>query len=183
MNSSLRILLFVDALVLFAGAFLSPIFALFVQHLGGTLLTAASSWGVFCLVAAFVTFFLVKIEDRLKESELAIALGYCMLAFGYYAYLLVENITGLLAVQALLGLGVAVMTPAYGAVFFKHLKRREHARGWSLWQALGFLAAGCGALIGGTVATFAGYATLFTLMGTLALLSALVIVALPRKLL
>lgn len=183
MKAPLKLLLFLDSLVLFAGAMLAPLYTVFVLDRGGSFLAAAASWGMLGITAGLVTLFLIHVEDRLKETEIAIALGYFILALGFYGYLLVEGAAALIFDQMLVGLGLAIATPAYGAVFFKHLTKKSQPFGWSVRQGLTYIVLGAGSLVGGVVITLGGFGVVFMIMGTLALLSAVAILALPRRLL
>ena len=50
-NRALRILLSTNGMILLAGAMLGPIYALFVDKIGGDLMDASIAGGIFALVA------------------------------------------------------------------------------------------------------------------------------------
>ena len=76
LNRAARILLGTNAMILLAGAMLGPIYALFVEDIGGDLLDASIAWAVFALAAGFTTLITGKYADKIKESELILVLGY-----------------------------------------------------------------------------------------------------------
>lgn len=56
-------LLLADGLFIFAGGLVGPIWAIFVQEVGGDILEASMSYGLFTLTAAGITYFLGKLEE------------------------------------------------------------------------------------------------------------------------
>ena len=56
-------------MILLAGAMLGPIYALFVEEIGGNLLDASFAGGMFALAAGITTFISGKYSDKIKENE------------------------------------------------------------------------------------------------------------------
>jgi len=184
MPIALRILLITDGLFLLASAMIGPIYAIFVEEIGGDILTAGASFAVFSLVLGLLILMMGKIEDVvLKETELWICAGYFIIAFGFFGYLLIKTPVHLFFIQAILAIGVAVESPAFCAVYSRHLDKKRTAFQWGAWDATHNLTAALGALIGSAIAAFLGFNILFILMGCLALLSCLIILFLPRRVL
>ncbi len=67
-NKALRILLSTNAMILMAAAMLGPIYALFVEGLGGDLMDASIAGGVFAFVAGLTTLISGKYSDKIKEN-------------------------------------------------------------------------------------------------------------------
>lgn len=183
MRTSFKILLFADAITLFAGALLGPIYAIYVQKIGGDILEASGAFAVFSLVSAVLIFIIGRFEDRVKEQELLIVAGYAIIGFGYFGYLFVETPLQLFLLQGLLGVGIAIELPAIDSTYSKHLDHRRSAYNWGAWEAMNRLTLGAGALVGGGIVTMFGFPTLFVVMGALSLASALFILFLPREVL
>src|SRR3989338_8464982 len=152
MNKALKILLFADGLVLFSAAMLGPIYALFVEKVGGDLLAASWAFTVYALVAAVAIFIIGRFEDRVKELELMVIGGYLIMAFGFLAYMFVGSPKGLFVVQAIIGLGEAVYKPAFDGVYSKHLDKKKKAFQWGSLEALYYVAIGLVAFFGGLIA-------------------------------
>lgn len=182
-NKAIRILLITNSLVLIAGAMLGPIYALFVEKIGGDLLNASYAFGVFALVAGFVTLLSGRYTDKVKENELIIIFGYGIMGIGFLSYTFVNSIISLLVVQVVIGLGVAIYSPAFDAVYSKHLQDHKSGQEWGAWEAVNYFAAGFGAIAGGLFVTFFGFNIMFVIMGLLCFISAIYIFRLPRKIL
>ena len=182
-NKAIKILLITNGFILIAGAMLGPIYALFVKKIGGDLLDASYAFGVFALVAGITTLISGKYADRLKENELIIVLGYGILGIGFLGYTLVNSIWSLLIIQVIIGLGEAIYTPVFDAVYSKHLDDHKFGRQWGAWEAVNYFTIAFGAVAGGFLVTFFGFNTMFVVMGLLCFVSAIYIFRLPRRIL
>ena len=120
-NRALRILLSTNAFILLAAAMLGPIYAIYVEEIGGDLMDASLASGLFALTAGLTTFISGKYSDKIKENELIIILGYTIMGTGFFLYNLVDSIGFLFCVQILIGFGEAIYSPAFDAVYSKHL--------------------------------------------------------------
>lgn len=179
----MRILLATNALVLVSGATLGPIYALFVDEIGGDLMDASIAGAIFAFVAGVVTFVSGKYADHVEENELIIVLGYIIMGSGYLLYAWVNSIIVLFVVQAIIGLGEAIYSPAFDAVYSKHLDDGRSGSQWGAWESMHYFAAAVGAVIGGAVVTWCGFSCLFFIMAALCFCSAFYIYQLKRDVL
>lgn len=165
-----KILLLSDAFYLLSGALLGPIYALFVQEIGGDLLDASGTFALFMITAGITVFLLGLWEDKTKYQEKFIIAGYGLSVIGSFGYLLVNSTSSLFLVQAIMGLAVALKDPAYDALFSessgKHL-----ALSWGEWEAMDYIALGVGAFVGGFIAQSFGFRTLLWCMFALSVFS------------
>jgi len=182
-NKAIKILLVTNGLILIAGAMLGPIYALFVEKIGGDLLDASSAFGVFALAAGITTLISARYSDKLKENELILVWGYGIMGLGFLGYTLVNSIWALLIVQVIIGLGEAIYVPAFDAVYSKHLDGKKCGREWGAWEATNYFTMALGAVTGGLLVTNLGFNTIFIIMGFLCFASAIYIFLLPRKVL
>ena len=180
-NKKISILLLTNSLILLAGAMIGPIYALFVERVGGSLLDASYAFATFCLVAGVVTLVSGRYSDRMKENELILVLGYSIMGLGYFGYMLVDSIWTLLLVQVVIGLGEAIYSPSFDAIYSKHLDDKKFGRTWGLWESLYYFTTAFGAIVGGSLVTFFGFNAMFVIMGLLCFSSAIYILKLPRK--
>lgn len=129
-NRALRILLSTNALILFAGVMLGPIYALFVEKIGGNLLDASLAGSLFALAAGITTFISGKYSDKIKENELIVVGGYLIMGIGFLLYIFINSVFQLLLVQVLIGFGEAIYSPAFDAVYSKHLDGHKSGSQW-----------------------------------------------------
>lgn len=122
-NKALRILLLTNSLVLIAGAMLGPIYALFVEEIGGDLLSASSTGGIYALVAGITTLIAGRYADKIKEAELILIVGYLTMGTGFLMYIGVSSIWTLFIVQSIIGFSQALYSPAFDALYSKHIRK------------------------------------------------------------
>src|SRR3989344_2201890 len=163
-KKALRILLITDGLVLISGAMLGPIYAIYVDIVGGDLMDASIAGGIFALVAGLTVLVSGKFSDHVNEPKYIVSLGYTIIGFGFLLYILVNSVWFLFIVQAIIGFGEAIYTPAFDALYSKHLDKNEEATEWGGWEAMRYFTASGGAVIGGLVAMNFGFSPLFVIM-------------------
>ena len=180
-NKVLRLLLLTNGFVLLASAMLGPIYALFVEDIGGDLLDASFAGTLFALAGGVTVLLSGKYADRMKRPEYVMAAGYLILTFGFFSYLFAQTIWHILIIQAILGFGEAVYSPAYNAIYSRHLDKHHEAAEWGDWEAMAYFVYAGGAIAGGYVATFLSFQGLFIIMTGFCLLSSVIILAMPRS--
>jgi len=180
-KKALRILLITDGLVLISGAMLGPIYAIYVDIVGGDLMDASIAGGIFALVAGLTVLVSGKFSDHVNEPKYIVSLGYTIIGFGFLLYILVNSVWFLFIVQAIIGFGEAIYTPAFDALYSKHLDKNEEATEWGGWEAMRYFTASGGAVIGGLVAMNFGFSPLFVIMCLLCFISAIYIFFLPKR--
>lgn len=182
-NKALLILLWTNGLVLMAGAMLGPIYAIFVERVGGDLMDASIAGGIFAFVAGITTLLSGKYSDHMKQSELAVSLGYVIMGIGFLLYLWVESTLFLFVVQGIIGLGEAIYSPAFDATYSRHLTVSRSGMQWGAWESINYFTTAAGAIIGGIIATAFGFQALFVAMAALCFGSAFYIYHLKRNVL
>lgn len=179
----LRILLVTNALILIAGAMLGPIYALFVEDMGGDLMDASIAGTIFALVAGITTLLSGRYSDQIKESKEIVVLGYALIGIGFAAYIFVNNMYALFLVQALIGFGEALYSPAFDALYTRHVSKKNMGVLSGAWEAMNYFVQALGAIIGGLLVSYFGFDILFVVMSVLCLLSALYIACIKKRIL
>lgn len=165
-----------------AVAMIGPIYALFVEKVGGDLFTAGASFAAYSVSLGAVILIMGKIEDAfLKEKELWVSLGYFITALGFFSFLLVKSPLHLFIVQAALGVGEAIQSPAYNTVYAHHVDHQKAGFQWGSWDAMKNFTMAGGATIGALVASKFGFSSLFIAMGIMSLAGSLIIFFQPRQ--
>lgn len=181
LNKPLRILLATNAFVLVAGAMLGPIYAIFVDNVGGDLMDASIAGGLYALAAGVTTLISGKYSDKIRESEYVVVLGYVIMGIGFLFYTMANSIWWLFVLQSLIGMGEAIYSPAFDAVYSHHLVEEKAGGQWGAWESMNYFSLTIGSFVGGSIATWFGFNTLFIIMSLLCFGSALYIFRLPRR--
>jgi hypothetical protein len=177
----LKLLLLTDACFIFAAGLFGPIYAIFVQRIGGDLLDAGWAWAAFTLTSGIVIFLLSGWEDRVVHYEQLIIGGYALRSIGIFCYLLISTPMQLLVVQVLIGLSLALSSPAYDALYSKSLEKGKEASQWGDWESMDFIVSAFAAIIGSAIAMAFGFATLFFIMFLISLAGVFVSIMLIPK--
>jgi len=164
MNRTLKILLLTDACFIFAAGLFGPIYAIFVEGIGGDLLDAGWAAAAFMLAAGVVVFLLSRWENRVHHFEPMIIGGYAIRTVAIFGYIFVADAWHLMVVQIILGLGEALTIPAYDALFTTHIDKGQEASRWGDWEAMAYIVTALSAVIGASIATAFGFQTMFIAM-------------------
>lgn len=184
LNRPLRILLFNDTLTLIASAMIVPIYAIYVDEIGGDLLDAGLAAGIFAIVAGFAVLITGRIADRITYKARILSVGYLLSAIGFLLYTVVGTMWQLLLVQAIVGLSQAVIGPVFDAMYGNHIGGKKHAPSrWSMWESAYYFAIAIGSGAGALIVKYAGFDTLFIVMSCMCLLSSLYILGQSKKIL
>jgi len=172
-NRAIKILLATNALILLAPAMFAPIYALYVEDIGGNLLDAALTGAIFALAAGVTTLLAGHYADKKQNHKIMIIAGSGIMSGGFLLYTIVDSIVFLFLVQAIQGFGEAIYYPAYDALYSKHINKKKAATQWGAWESMAYFTAAIGATIGGLIVAYFGFSTLFVIMAIFSFLSGL----------
>lgn len=164
MQRELKILLTASTFFMLAAGLFGPIYAIFVEEIGGDLLTAGGAYGAFSISAGILVFIISRWEDHAKHQEKFVVLGYLISVIGFAGYLLIRNPIDLFIVQIIFGIGEAVHVPAFDGLYSKHLDKGKFASEWGLWETQYRITSAVAAGIGGVISYIFGFRALFMIM-------------------
>ena len=174
MKRGIKYLLFADSWASLAIGMIGPIYAIFVEQIGGDILDASWAYFTFMITSGVAMYLISSIEDKTKHKEKFVTLGYSLTALGCLSYIFVYNQATLLTTQIILGLSVAFGNPAYDALYSHYINKKEEASEWGSWEAMGYIVTAIAAIIGGYIASLFGFKTLFIIMFLASLLSIII---------
>jgi MFS family permease len=172
-NPALRALLIGDALVLTAAAMLTPIYATYVTGVGGDVFDAGLTAAALAFGSALASLVAGRYADKMKNKKSLLVMSYLVTGIGFLLFTTIHSVWYLAAVQLALGLVRAFADPAYDALYSTNLDKNKEAAEWGSWEAMGYTAAGAGALLGGAIVAATSFDTLFLVMAVLCAGSAL----------
>ncbi len=183
MHKKLKILLLSQALFFLAGGLFGPIYAIFVQEIGGDLMTAGIAYSIFAISAGVLIYLISRWEDHVKHQEKLVIFGFALSALGFLGYLFVQRPLDLFIVQIIFGIGEAINTPAYDGLYSKHLDKGKFASEWGLYDSMQRIMVGIAAVVGGFLANAYGFSVLFVLMALLSVIgfAASCMLIIPKK--
>ena len=69
MKSPMRIFMTAETIIFFAGGMLGPLYAVFVEDIGGDVLTVGASWSVFMFLSGLGLLISGRLVDRLRSEK------------------------------------------------------------------------------------------------------------------
>jgi drug/metabolite transporter (DMT)-like permease len=75
MNRTIKTLLATDSLFVLAAGMLGPIYAIFVERIGGDILEAGGAYAAFSLASGILIFLISKWEDHVRHQEKLVVIG------------------------------------------------------------------------------------------------------------
>ncbi|MDZ4231467.1 MAG: MFS transporter [Patescibacteria group bacterium] len=187
-NRVVKYLVLSDLLLFVGWGFVSPIFAVFVLEniAGATLVTAGIAGGIYWFFRAIVQPFVAKVLDKTKgEKDDFFALVGSLLAVGVISFwlALVKTPEMLYLAQIFHGAALGVYSVAWPAIFTRHIDKGRVAFDWSLDNGSIGLAVAIASIVGAKVAEVLGFEMVFVLAGIGSIISAVVLLAIPKLIL
>jgi len=181
MKRGLKLLLISDAWINLALGMIGPIYAIFVEHIGGDILDASFAYSAYMFTAGIVMYLISKWEDHVKHKEKFVIAGYILCSLTCLSYFFVYNQTTLLFTQVLLGISLALLDPSFDSLYSHYVKKSEEASSWGTWEAMNNIVVAISAIIGGFLANQFGFKVLFLIMFVVSLLGPITAIRLFRK--
>jgi uncharacterized membrane protein len=164
MQRELKLLNTISAMFVFASGLLGPIYAVFVQNIGGDLMTAGWAYGAFSIASGVLVIFLSRWEERHAHQERIMAAGFGLGCLGFLGYSFVSTPLHLLIVQVVLGVALAIRAPLFDSFYSLHLDLGKYAEEWGVWESMNLIVIGISAAVGGVIAQLFGFPVLFVAM-------------------
>ena len=179
----LKVLLVTNAMILISAAMLWPIYALFVEDIGGDLLDASFAGWLFALTAGIVTVISWRYADKIKHESLILVLWYAIMSIWFFWYIFVDSIMMLFIVQIIIWLWEAIYSPVFDSLYGKHIHKKQRWFEWGLWESTHYFTLAWWAFIWWLLVNYFGFNSMFILMWILSLFSALYILFFWKKIL
>ena len=170
-NNLIRILTYSDVLIISGWGLVGPIFAVYItsQIPGGNLELIGLSTAVFLVLKSFLQIPVAKLIDRRRgeiDDMLIMAAGSLIISLVPFLFLKIRTPLELLLVQALHGIGGALITPGWCAIFTRHIDIHQEAEEWSIYNSTTNLGAALAGALGGFLAEKFGFQLLYLIIGT-----------------
>jgi len=173
MNKIIKFLIMAEFFFAFGLGLYGPIYSIYVLKIGGNLLDAGIASSIFLLVMATLQYPIGKMIDKHGKKPFLLA-TYLLTAFVLFGYIFVQNTLQLFALQIFYGVAMAMGDPSWTSWFSDSTNKKKSGSDWAFgYMAVGY-AGGISALVGGAIAQFMGFSTLFTLAGIIALIAVVI---------
>lgn len=181
MNRPLKILLFINGLFVLAGNIVGPLYALYIESIGGNIKIVSATWSVMLVSLMATNLLLIRFGDRIKEHEYLLATGYLIRGAAWVGFAFSSSIFHILLLQIVIGIGEALGSTSFDAIFAEHLDKKAHIKDYAIWKSHSTLVAAIATLIGGFAVANIGFSPVFIFMSAVAFICFIFILILPRK--
>ncbi len=172
MRRALAILLLLAIFANFAEGLYTPVYAAFVEEVGGGLGDAGVSWAANMVVYGLLAMVFSRLE--VKREAKFLSLGYFLGLLATAVLAIADSPWYLYLAQMLRGVSWALIAPAWDAYFTFFVDKRRATIEWGYYEGGWSIALGIGAAIGGILAATVGFKPLFVLSSIVIFLALLV---------
>lgn len=153
------------AIATFASGILVPIYAFFVQKIGGGILETSQAIAVYSLFYGTLTILIHKTKISHTYRIAFLWGGWLTWLFSIMLYFMISSIVVLYISQMLNALGDAMYEPIFDEEFSKQITA-DPSRGWAFFNGTISIFSGIAAFIGGLIASYLGFdILLYCVMG------------------
>lgn len=160
-----KILLYSNNLWVFGEGMLGPLFAVFAERIGGSLLDISWAWSIYLIVTGVLVIVIGKISDMKFSKEKLMVAGSMLNAIFTFGYIFVSTPLQLFFVEAGLGIGAALSSATWSALYAEHADSRRGGFAWGLANGQAQLTMGIAIIVGGFIVNHFSFTVLFIIMG------------------
>jgi predicted MFS family arabinose efflux permease len=173
MHKNIKLLLLASILIHSGANLLAPIYAIFIEKIGGTLVDAGFALGIYAIFKGIFYFVFTKINEKRFSKRIMMFSGYVIMGMGYFAYIFANKPIDIFIIQAVLSLGETIINPSWSAIIATSLEKGKERHIYSHFYGYRAIFEGIAAIAGGLFAMKFGFDVIFGIMAGFALVSAL----------
>lgn len=186
-NHIIKSLIISYVIVLAGWGLITPLIAVFITDVvpNATITTVGFAMSIYaltrCILQLPIAWWLDKKKGE-KDEFYALFFGYIVVGIAAVSYLFIQSILVLYIVQIIYGIGDALLYPAWGSLFVKHVDKKTAATENSLYQTGADLASAVSASLGAMMVALFGYNIVFLIVGVVTFLGSLLIFPMYKEL-
>jgi hypothetical protein len=173
-NLALRTLFLSNGIFVFAGIAVTPIYALYAEGMGASLLIVSYLASTLFLAKIIGTISLRIVGSKIHSKKLLLISGFLLRALGWIILIFAGSLVMLFIVQAILGIGEAIGSTSFRAMVATNLDEGQEISEYAEWEIILAFTGIAGTVAGGLIVTHFGFITLFPIIALLAIISALI---------
>ncbi len=170
-RKQLRALALYNGIFVLAANLLAPLYSVYVEQFQHSVFVVSLSWSVFLVATTVFSVAVPRFCKSVRDQERFLLAGYLIRAVVWMSFIFARTIPMLLVLQVVLGLGEALGSPAFDALFADKIGTDNKIRHYSRWKVISNVMTAVGTAVGGSIVAFAGFAPLFAIMSLLAIVS------------
>jgi MFS family permease len=163
MNIKYKILLIAGFLCNFGENLLGPFYAVFVQKIGGSLLTIGYSHTIYLISSGFLIILVGKLSDKWNKEWITV-LGYSLLAISALGYIFISHPWQLFVLQIIAAIGTACLASPLTSLMSHNINKENEGFQWALSGGGEKIIIGLAVLIGTYLVKYFGFTILFIII-------------------
>lgn len=172
MRTEYKILLIAGFLCNFAENLMGPFYAIFVQKIGGSILTIGYSTTLYMIASGLLIILIGKLSDVLNKEWITVC-GYSLFAISALGYLFISHPWQLFVLQIIAALGTACLASPLTALMAHNINKKHEGLQWALGRGGDQIVVGLAVFVGTFLVKYFGFTTLFIVMFTINLMAVL----------
>lgn len=164
MNLFYKLLMTAFSFSIFSEGIILPIYAVFVQKIGGDILDASGAMAAFLITQGICTILVHRMKWTKKQRIWLLGIGWLIWTLGIALYLTISSVFMLFLSQMVTALGNAIADPILDEELSLHTDRKLKEFEWGFYEGIQSFMQGIAAIIGGLIATYYGFSILIYTM-------------------
>ncbi|MDP3704793.1 MAG: MFS transporter [Legionellaceae bacterium] len=169
-KTGLRLLLGAYSFSMLSSGILVPIYAFYVQKIGGGVFEASSTVAISYILTGLLTLVIFRTKWSHAYQKECLVVGWFFWLISVCMYCYITNVAMLFVSQCFNGVGNALSASTYDAEYSKQASSNL-VHGWSMWEGTINIFSGLAAISGGFIVTHYGFDTLMLWMVGIAMTS------------
>ena len=180
-NDKTKILLYSNNILTFGEGMFGPLFAVFAERIGGSILDISWAWSIYLVVSGILIMVVGKISDVKVSKEKLMMAGYALNTVLTFGYVFVSTPLHLFFIQAGLGVAAALSSATWSALYTKYGDSQKAAYLWGLASGQAQLLTGIAIVAGGFIVNLFSFTALFITMGVIQMIATVYQAQILRK--
>lgn len=141
-----------------------PIYAIFVQKIGGDILDAGYAMGIFMITQGLFTMLVHRVRWKDTQRTWMLGGGWLIWVGGVVTYLFISSVFVLFLTQIIMAIGSAIADPVFDEELVTHTDKKSEELEWGLFEGSKDLVEGLAAIMGALIVKFFGFEVLIYTM-------------------
>jgi len=185
-NKIIKYLVLTDIAFWTGWGMITPVFAIFVvdRIVGGTALTVGIATAIYYILRATLVFPFASILDKYrgdKDDYLFLVAGNFVSALVPFGYVFAVFPWHIYLLQVFYGIGIAMSLVGWRAIFTRNITKGKEASQWAIDDASLCFGTAIAGIVTGFVITNWGYVVAFSIAGSFAMISVVVLLRLRKE--
>jgi len=164
-----QILLAAETIFSLSSAIFGPIFAIYIQNIGGeNILNVGWTFLVFAVMTGLTAVISGKLSDKHGRKKLLL-LGAALAIPVPFLYIFVTDIFQVLALQIINGISSGIVWPAWAAMLAEATQKDKRATQYGYYAAVESMVPGISTMMASAIVYFLGFQMMFLVMGLISI--------------